>query len=88
MRGDAPVEPDPVEARLDGALPRDRCYEPPFDPPRMTPYVQLIVVNIVLAILFTTTVLGAPLEQAILGAAVAGAMLYSRYRRRRSRRSR
>ena len=49
----------------------------------MTPYVQLIIVNMLLAVLFVTTVLGAPMRSALVGALVADAMLYARYLRRR-----
>ena len=48
-----------------------------------SPYVQLILVNMLLVVLFTTTVLGAPLLSSLLGALVAGAILYAGYRRRR-----
>ena len=51
-------------------------------------YVQLLVVNMVLAALISTTVLGAPPLPAVLGALGAGAFLYARYRSRIRRVSR
>jgi hypothetical protein len=46
------------------------------------PYTQLILVNVLLAALFSITVLGSPTLPAVAGAVGAGAMLYTRRRRR------
>ena len=43
-----------------------------------SPHTQLILVNVLLAVLITTTIFGAPLLASILGAGGAGALLYVR----------
>lgn len=51
------------------------------------PYTQLILVNVLLASLFSITVLGAPPLPAIVGAIGAGVMLYTRTKRRERERA-
>ena len=46
------------------------------------PYTQLILVNVLLAVLFSTTVLGAPTFPSIFGAVAAGALLHARRTKR------
>jgi hypothetical protein len=46
------------------------------------PYTQLILVNVLLAVLFSTTVLGAPTFPSIFGALAAGALLHARRTKR------
>jgi threonine/homoserine/homoserine lactone efflux protein len=42
------------------------------------PYTQLILVNVLLAVLIATTLLGAPIFASMLGACGAGTLLYVR----------
>ncbi len=50
-----------------------------------SPYIQLLLVNMLLAALIATQVLGAPVAPAVVGALAAGALLYVRYRLRKRR---
>ena len=50
-----------------------------------SPYIQLLLVNMLLAALVSTVVFGAPILPAVAGAAGAGAMLYARYRAKTQR---
>jgi len=50
-----------------------------------SPYIQLLLVNMLLAALVSTTVLGAPILPAVAGALAAGALLYVRSRAKRGR---
>src|SRR5690349_15652525 len=71
-----PPKPDarlPAECRGGGSMPR--------------PYSQLILVNMFLAFLFTTTLFGAPPLSALVGVLGAGVLLYLRRQRREHYRS-
>ena len=50
-----------------------------------SPYIQLLLVNMLLAALVSTTVLGAPILPAVAGALAAGALLYVRSKAKRGR---
>lgn len=50
-----------------------------------SPYIQLLLVNMLLAVLTSIVVLGAPVLPAVVGAAGGGALLYAVYRRRNRR---
>src|SRR4029450_7056023 len=61
------------QSRLGGPPPREGCREGGIMP---SSYTQLLVVNMLLAVLLSTTVMDAPVLPALAGAIGAGGLLY------------